>query len=121
MRLLLNPRKRREEEKANAVEDPPSHRDEPGKEGGGKHKKDDSSSEKSKKDDHHSKKGEDSSKGDAMSEKHSSVVESLQEDGSERGDPDKDQEEPKEEDFSVLQRSWFNMVCYGMPNIVVTQ
>ena len=144
VRLLFSPRKRREEEKANAVEEPTSHRDDPGKEhGGGKHKKDDASSEKGKKDDHHSKKGDDSSKkgddsskkgddsskkgddsskADAMSEKPSSVIESVGDGAvSEGGDPDKDLEEPKEEDFSVLRRSWFNMVCYGMPNLVVTQ
>ncbi|XP_041368336.1 cilia- and flagella-associated protein 46-like isoform X2 [Gigantopelta aegis] len=35
-------------------------------------------------------------------------------------DPDKDQEEPKEEERMFIQRSWFNMVCYGLPSIVFT-
>ena len=36
-------------------------------------------------------------------------------------DPDKDQEEPKDAEKMLIQRSWFNMVCYGLPSVVVTQ
>ncbi|XP_071090002.1 cilia- and flagella-associated protein 46-like [Haliotis cracherodii] len=36
-------------------------------------------------------------------------------------DPDKDKEEPKEEEELVVQRDWFNMVCYGLPNLIVSQ
>ena len=124
VRLLFNPRKRQDEEKAKEAEEPHSHREEPPKEAGGKGKKDDTASEKGKKDDHGSKKGDDASKADTGSEKRGSVFgESMQGDAmlSEAGDPDKDLEEPKEEDLNVQQRSWFNMVCYGMPNLIVTQ
>ncbi|GFO25853.1 cilia- and flagella-associated protein 46 isoform x2 [Plakobranchus ocellatus] len=36
-------------------------------------------------------------------------------------DPDKDQEEPKDSDMPVVTRAAFNMVCYGMPNLIITQ
>ncbi|XP_035825239.1 cilia- and flagella-associated protein 46 [Aplysia californica] len=37
-------------------------------------------------------------------------------------DPDKDVEESKEEeDMPVVTRSSFNTICYGMPNIIITQ
>ncbi|KAK7109057.1 hypothetical protein V1264_013170 [Littorina saxatilis] len=124
-RLLLNPRKRHEEQKATQVrENPASPRDQQhgkdGKDGGSKNKKDDSSSKKG--DDSLSKKGDDSGKGDGASEKCGSVVESVfGEVASEAGDPDKDEEELKGEDLNVIRRSWFNMICYGMPNLIVTQ
>ncbi|XP_076434592.1 cilia- and flagella-associated protein 46-like isoform X2 [Babylonia areolata] len=129
VRLLFNPRKRRDEEKPKEAEEPSSHRDDHHhKEGSGaKGKKDESSTERSKKDEHHGKKdehhhgkkGDDASKADTGSV----FAESTQGDGAttDRDDPDKDQEEPKEEDLSVMRRAWFNMVCYGMPNLVVTQ
>ncbi|KAK7482059.1 hypothetical protein BaRGS_00026751 [Batillaria attramentaria] len=115
VRLLLNPRKRHEEERAlEAAEEQALSQRSDGKEGG-KQKKEGSA--KSRKDD--GSKKDDASKGDAAS----SVVESggASHRAEEEGDPDKDKEEPKEDNFSVIQRSWFNMVCYGMPNLIVTQ
>lgn len=36
-------------------------------------------------------------------------------------DPDKDQEDAKVVDMPKVTRACFNMVCYGMPNLIVTQ
>ena len=36
-------------------------------------------------------------------------------------DPDKDQEETTDPNMPVVTRAAFNMVCYGMPNLIITQ
>lgn len=51
------------------------------------------------------------------SEKQKSKVQSVEPPISD--DPDKDRESPKEKPAQP-QSDWFNMVCYGMPNLVIT-
>lgn len=49
-------------------------------------------------------------------------VEKVEEVKVETVDPDKDQEEVKVEEVEPdMQRAWFNLVCYGLPNLLITQ
>lgn len=115
VRLLFSPRKRRQEEQVTSA----------------------LSEDRGKKDDTGSKKGGSSKKGDDSIRKDTSSKASLRPPGTgarpasaigsvveeiqkEAPDSAKDSEEAKEDSFGSPKSAWFNMVCYGLPNLVIT-
>ena len=126
VRLLFSPSKRREEESVRDEENVTSREEEDGRGsgGGGKHKPEPNSNIKRN--------------GDQIKKKHnaSGIVEkrvakngyrSLKTDDASMtvdtvdGEMMEDDVQQTDGGVSVIQRSWFNLVCYGMPNLVITQ